>query len=134
MFECCICQKYARRTLAEIMRHIRDVHPHFDGTVRCGVEGCPSTASSYESLRQHMYNKHKHILKHNHPTIKPRDRSVQSQWVHVSHTISIYRLVESQLIATHAQCNKVTTSAAGKPFFNYFSIARRLHRMLASCQ
>ena len=62
MYECCICNKHARRTLAGIMRHIREVHPHFEGTVRCGVDGCPTTTSSYESLRQHMYRKHKSIL------------------------------------------------------------------------
>ena len=72
MYECCICQKYARRTLAEIMRHIRDVHPHFEGTVRCGIDGCPSTASSYESLRQHMYSKHKDVLTHNQPLCEPQ--------------------------------------------------------------
>ena len=64
MYECCICNKHARRTLAGIMRHIREVHPHFEGTVRCGVDGCPTTTSSYESLRQHMYRKHKSILKY----------------------------------------------------------------------
>ena len=62
MFECCICHKYARRTLAEIMRHIKNVHPHFEGIVKCGIESCPSTARSYESLRQHIYKKHKDVI------------------------------------------------------------------------
>ena len=28
----------------------------------CGVDDCPSTASSYESLRQHLYKKHRNAL------------------------------------------------------------------------
>ena len=63
MFVCTICQCYSRRTLAGVLRHIREVHPHFEGVVKCGLEGCPSTAGTYESLRQHIYKKHKHILK-----------------------------------------------------------------------
>lgn len=57
-------------SLSLIMRHIRQVHPHFEGTVRCEVEDCPSTARSYESLRQHMYRKHRNIL-HDRP-FRPR--------------------------------------------------------------
>jgi len=63
MFLCQICHKYARRTLSEILRHIRDMHKHFTGKVRCGVNNCPSTVTSYESLRQHLYKQHKDILK-----------------------------------------------------------------------
>lgn len=44
------------------MRHIREVHRYFDGPVRCGIDGCPSTATTYESLRQHIYKKHKEAL------------------------------------------------------------------------
>lgn len=83
MYVCSICNRYARRTLAGILRHIREVHPHFDGIVRCGVESCPSTTRSYESLRQHLYKKHKNILKqespetptHCQPAAGPRDVS-----------------------------------------------------------
>ena len=67
MYECNICSRYARKTLAEIMCHIREAHPHFEGPVRCGIEGCPSTIKSYESLRQHVYRKHKHVLKPSDP-------------------------------------------------------------------
>lgn len=55
----------------EIIRHIRDMHCHFSSPVRCGVENCPSTATSYESLRQHMYKKHRNELipeDYNNPT------------------------------------------------------------------
>lgn len=62
MYECTICNCYARRSLAEIMRHIREVHRYFEDPVRCGLEGCPSTYKSYDSLRQHIYKKHRHIL------------------------------------------------------------------------
>ena len=64
MFLCQICNKYARRTLGEILRHIRDVHRHFTGKVRCGISNCPSTVTSYDSLRHHLYKKHhKDVLK-----------------------------------------------------------------------
>ena len=63
MRECNICKSYARRTLAEIMCHIREVHPHFEGKVKCIVSNCPSTLSTYESLRHHMYKNHKEVLK-----------------------------------------------------------------------
>ena len=63
MHECQVCKNHARRTLAEILRHIREVHPHFEGKVKCIVSGCPSTLSTYESLRHHMYKKHKDVLK-----------------------------------------------------------------------
>ena len=63
MHECQICKNYARRTLAEILRHIREVHPHFEGKVKCNVNSCPSTLSTYESLRHHMYKNHKDVLK-----------------------------------------------------------------------
>lgn len=65
MYECMICNKYARRTLASVLRHIGEVHRFFEGVVKCGIEGCMSTARSYDSLRQHMYKKHKDILKQN---------------------------------------------------------------------
>jgi len=38
------------------------MHRHFSTPVRCGVEGCPSTATSYDSLRQHTYKKHRNEL------------------------------------------------------------------------
>ena len=55
--------KYARKTLSDILRHIRDVHPHFKGPLRCEADNCPSTLRTYKSLRQHMYEKHKSELK-----------------------------------------------------------------------
>ena len=62
MYECQICGQYARRTLSEIMRHIREVHRHFDGPVRCGIDGCPATPATYDGLRQHIYKKHRDTL------------------------------------------------------------------------
>ena len=38
------------------------MHRHFSTPVRCGVDGCPSTATSYDSLRQHTYKKHRSEL------------------------------------------------------------------------
>lgn len=55
MFECSICHQAASTTTGGILRHIRLVHPYFNQAVTCGVNGCPSTASTYESLRKHMY-------------------------------------------------------------------------------
>ena len=49
-------------TLKEILRHIRDVHRHFTTPVRCGINDCPSTARTYDSLRQHLYKKHRSDL------------------------------------------------------------------------
>ena len=62
MYLCQICKQYARVSLKEIIRHIRDMHRHFSTPVRCGVEGCTSTATSYDSLRQHTYKKHRSKL------------------------------------------------------------------------
>ena len=62
MYRCQICKQYARVSLKEIIRHIRDMHRHFSTPVRCGVDGCPSTATSYDSLRQHTYKKHRNEL------------------------------------------------------------------------
>lgn len=62
MYECQICGQYARRTLVEIMRHVRETHRHFDGPVRCGIDGCPDTPRSYNGLRQHIYKKHRDVL------------------------------------------------------------------------
>lgn len=62
LYECCICHRHARKSLSGILRHIREVHPHFEGPVPCGIDGCPSTPTSYEGLRQHMYRYHKHHL------------------------------------------------------------------------
>lgn len=62
MYSCQICNHYSRLTLKEILRHVRDVHRIFSFPVTCGVNGCPSTASSYDSLRQHMYKKHRDEL------------------------------------------------------------------------
>ena len=42
-------------TLKEILHHIRDAHRHFTTPVRCGINDCPSTASTYDSLMQHLY-------------------------------------------------------------------------------
>lgn len=62
------------------MRHIREVHRYFEAPVRCGLEGCPSTCKSYDSLRQHIYSKHKHILKCNEAVSNPtRDPSVPDE-------------------------------------------------------
>ena len=46
-------------TLKEILRHIRDVHRHFTTPVRCGINDCPSITTTYNSLRQHLYKKHR---------------------------------------------------------------------------
>ena len=62
MYECQVCKQFARLTLKEIIRHIRDMHRHFSSPVRCGVHNCTSTATSYESLLQHMYKKHRNEL------------------------------------------------------------------------
>ena len=62
MYLCQICKQYARVSLKEIIHHIRDMHHHFSTPVRCGVEGCPLTATSYDSLRQHTYKKHRSEL------------------------------------------------------------------------
>ena len=69
MYLCQICKQYARVSLKEIIRHIRDMHRHFSTPVRCGVEGCPSTATSYDSLRQHMYKKHRSKLIPDHTSV-----------------------------------------------------------------
>ena len=62
MYECQICKQYTRNSLKEIIRHIREVHRSFSTPVSCGVDDCPSTASSYESLRQHLYKRHRSAL------------------------------------------------------------------------
>ena len=62
MYESQICKQYARKSLKEIIRHIREVHRSFSTPVSCGVDDCTSTASSYESLRQHLYKKHRSAL------------------------------------------------------------------------
>ena len=66
MHECNICKSYARKTLAKIKCHIREVHSHFERKVKCIVSNCPSTLSSYKSLRHHMYKYHKDALKNSH--------------------------------------------------------------------
>ena len=38
------------------------MHPHFEGKVPCGIDGCPSTPASYEGLRQHMHRYHRELL------------------------------------------------------------------------
>ena len=63
MYQCWLCHQFARKTLNGILRHIRGVHPHFEGRVMCGINGCPSTASTYKSLRQHLYKKNAAELK-----------------------------------------------------------------------
>ena len=55
------------------LQHIREVHPHFEGRVMCGINGCPSTGSPYETLRQHLYKKHVADLK----SKLPSDRTPQ---------------------------------------------------------
>lgn len=82
MYECTICNKHARKSLAGILRHIREVHRHFQGTVRCGIQGCPSTAKSYESLRQHMYKKHKAILKEGQERLGNEEQHLPQQQEH----------------------------------------------------
>ena len=77
MYECCICNQHGRRTLSGILRHIREVHPHFNGKVTCGVNGCPRTSSSYEGLRQHMYRYHRDVL--NVPATVPEASSSQQE-------------------------------------------------------
>lgn len=62
MYLCQICNQYARLSLKEILRHVRDVHWSFSSPVTCGVNDCSSTTSSYDSLRQHMYKKHRDEL------------------------------------------------------------------------
>lgn len=62
MYQCQICKQFARVTLKEILRHVRDMHRPFTTPVRCGVTDCPATASTYDSLCQHMYKKHRNQL------------------------------------------------------------------------
>ena len=35
--------------------YIRHLHPHFQSRVVCGLEGCVATPSSFQALRQHIY-------------------------------------------------------------------------------
>ncbi len=62
MFQCCICHQHARTTIAEILKHIREVHPFFRGAVTCGLDGCAATPSSYEALKAHVYRYHNNLL------------------------------------------------------------------------
>ena len=55
MQESMICKKYKRKTVLNILHHIRDIDPHFEGLLSCGVDNCPSTLRTYKSLHQHMY-------------------------------------------------------------------------------
>ena len=90
MYECTICNRHARKTLAGILRHIREVHRHFEGTVRCGIQGCPFTARSYESLRQHMYKKHKAILKEDQERVRNDEQHLPQQGEHDEEDIGSY--------------------------------------------
>ena len=62
MFDCCICHQHARRTLTGVLRHIKEVHPHFTSSVICGLDGCMSTPKSFQALRRHIYRYHKNLL------------------------------------------------------------------------
>lgn len=45
-----------------VLRHIKEVHPFFQTTVVCGLEGCVATPSSFQALRTHLYRKHRDLL------------------------------------------------------------------------
>lgn len=45
-----------------MLRHIKEVHPHFQSAVVCGLEGCVATPSSFQALRTHLYRKHRRLL------------------------------------------------------------------------
>lgn len=62
MYECSICHQHAKTTLVSLLRHIREVHPHFSSRVVCGLDGCPATPSSFEALRRHIYRYHRRFL------------------------------------------------------------------------
>lgn len=62
MFHCCICHQHARNTLTGVLRHIKEVHPHFTSSVVCGLDGCLATPKSFQALRKHIYRYHKNLL------------------------------------------------------------------------
>ena len=62
MYECSVCHQYARKTLVGVLRHIREVHPHFQAPVICGLDGCTATPSSYDGLKKHIYRAHRDHL------------------------------------------------------------------------
>lgn len=62
MYECSICNQHARTDLVGLLRHIREVHPHFATRVTCGLNSCPATPSSFEALRRHVYRYHYNLL------------------------------------------------------------------------
>ena len=85
-----ICKKYARKTLSDILRHIRDARLHFEGPLRCGVDNYPSTLRTYKSLRQHMYEKHKSELK----TTDNIDTPVQEGGILATNNLDTQNVVE----------------------------------------
>lgn len=128
MFECCICHQFARRTLSSLLRHIREVHPHFEGRVLCGVDGCPATSSSYEGLRQHMYRFHKdHIAQYsrgasnnatltnssdeNSPLLDPEDSVEEDQEVTADIEISTSKVIGAQFILKTRDGGRLTQTA-----------------------
>lgn len=62
MFDCCICHQHARSTLVGVLRHIREVHPHFTSSVVCGLDGCSATPKTFQALRKHIYRYNKNLL------------------------------------------------------------------------
>ena len=63
MFVCTICDQFAGRSFASVLRHIGSIHRFDPGlSIRCGIKACPETYTNFESFRSHVYRKHRDIL------------------------------------------------------------------------
>ena len=63
MYVCTICDKFAGRSFAAVLRHIGSSHRYDPGLrIRCGIKSCPETYTVFESFRSHVYRKHREEL------------------------------------------------------------------------
>ena len=63
MYVCTICDKFAGRSFAVVLRHIGSNHRYDPGLrIRCGIKSCPETYTNFESFRSHVYCKNRDEL------------------------------------------------------------------------
>ena len=76
MYVCTICDHFAGRSFAAVLRHIGCNHRYDPGLrIRCGIKSCPETYTNFESFRSHVYRKHRDELHLNPRASLPEDNA-----------------------------------------------------------
>ena len=59
---CTLCQRYIAGCYGNVLRHVKCHQYDENFQLKCGINSCQETYTTYESFRSHVYHKHREVL------------------------------------------------------------------------